>query len=65
VTPTAALAPFDKPVAFTGFTVELGVPVVLGVLVADGILFNDEGDRLVVVREGVDCVICSPSNDKI
>ena len=53
MTPIAALAPFDKPVAFTGGTVELGVPVVLGVLVADGTLFDDEDDRLLVVGEGV------------
>jgi hypothetical protein len=65
VTPIAVLAPFDKPVAFTGGVAELGVPVVFGVLVADGILFDDEDDRLLVVGEGVDCVICSPSNDKI
>jgi hypothetical protein len=65
VTPIAALAPFDKPVAFTSGMVELGVPVVLGVLAADGILFDDEDDRLLVVGEVVDCVVCSPSNDKI
>jgi hypothetical protein len=66
VTPIAVLAPVDKPVAAIGGAVELGVPVVLGVLVADGMLFDDEDEMLVVVvGEGVDCVICSPSNDKI
>jgi len=66
VTPIAALAPVDKPVAGIGGAVELGVPVVLRVLVVDGMLFDDEDEMLVVVvGEGVDCVICSPSNDKI
>jgi hypothetical protein len=49
VTPIAVLAPFDKPVAFTGGMAELGVPVVFGVVAADGILFDDEDDRLLVV----------------
>ena len=44
------LALFNKPITFTSNIVELGILVVFRVVIANSILFNNEDNKLLVIR---------------
>jgi len=50
MTPITVLALFNKPITFISNIVELGILVVFRVVIANSILFNDEDNKLLVIR---------------
>jgi hypothetical protein len=50
ITLITILALFNKPITFTSNIVELGILVVFRVVIANSILFNNEDNKLLVIR---------------
>ena len=50
MTPITILTLFNKPITFISDIVELGILVVFRVVIANSILFNDEDNKLLVIR---------------